>query len=121
MGIAGDADEKKSSGKADRKLKKQLRAKIVGERAKTLKPLERRIRELENSIVRTEAELGDLYEAINAVSEEGDNVKIARLSREIHAREEKIGTFFERLEFAHQEYEKFKLLFEKRMEAFDSS
>ncbi len=120
-GIAGDADEKKYGGKVDRKKKKQLRAKIVSERAKTLKPLERRIRDLENSIVRTEAELGDLYEAINAVSQEGDNVKIARLSREIHSCEEKIGASFERLEIAHREYEKFKELFEKRMEAFDGS
>ncbi len=119
--IADDEDEKACSGKVDRKKRKQLRAKIIGERAKALKPLEKRVKKLENAIVKAEAELEDLYGAIHAASEEGNNAKIAAASRKILSREEKIGASFERLEIAHREYEEQKALFEKRMEEFDGS
>jgi len=119
-GISDGEDERKCGGKADRKKKKQLRAKIIGERSKTLKPLERRIGELENSIVKLEAELDGLHEAILAVSGERDGMKIAGLYRKIHSCEREIQDLFERLEIAHREHEKYKALFEQRMEEFDA-
>lgn len=118
-GTADEAEDRRCGAKADRKLKKQLRAELVRERAKVLKPLERRIEELERDIVRIEGELDDLYEAIHLASEEGDNARIADVSRKIHSRERKIGKIFERLEIAHREHETQKTLYEERMDEHD--
>ena len=119
--MADTGDGKAFGGRVDRKRRKRLRANIIGERAKALKPLEKLAGKLEGSIVKMETELEHLYEAIHAASEEGDNARIADVSKKIHACEDRIGTFFERLEIAHREYEEQKALFDKRMDGFDGS
>jgi ATP-binding cassette subfamily F protein 3 len=118
--VVRDRDGKTGSGKTDKKQRKKLRAKIIGERRKTLKPLEEQIGRLERAIVRAEAELGDLYKAIHAASEDGGSEKIAELSKKIHVLEREIGDSFWRLDEIHREYEEHKAIFEKRMEEFES-
>jgi ATP-binding cassette subfamily F protein 3 len=112
-------DEKASGAKVDRKLKKKQRAEIIRERSKILKPLKRRIRDMESRIIHAEEELGDLYEAVHKVSKEGEGDKIAGLSRKINRYEMEIGDLFERLDAVQRKHDEQSALFEKRLEEFD--
>ncbi len=117
--IVDESDEKKCDKKVDRKQKKRLRARIISEKSKALKPLENRVRALESMIVKAETRLEDLHNAIVAASQEGASAKIAGLSKKIHYYEREIEASFERLETANRENEDLKVYFEKRLDDVD--
>ncbi len=110
-----EANEKKGKKKKERKEQRKLRSQFVGERAKVLKPLEKRIAGLEKKIVKTENDLKELHKAIVEASEDGKGDLIAELSRNIHNCEKVIETSFRMLEAASGEYEEQKGFFEKRL------
>jgi|WetSurMetagenome_2_1015567.scaffolds.fasta_scaffold22892_3 ATP-binding cassette, subfamily F, member 3 len=105
--------------KAGRKELRKMRADIARERGAALKPLEKRIAELEGAIVEAEAELSRLYEEIESASESCDGGAIADLSQRIHARKKEIETCFKLLEAAHKKYEARKAPFDLRMKDLD--
>jgi ATP-binding cassette subfamily F protein 3 len=113
-------DDRKSSARMDRKMKKKLRAEIIKERSKVLKPLEKRIRDLEDRIIHAESELGAFYEAIHKVSGEGGGGKIDELSRKISFYEVEIGECYERLDITEREYGEKSEMFKKRLDEFDN-
>ncbi|MGD1048515.1 MAG: ABC-F family ATP-binding cassette domain-containing protein, partial [Candidatus Krumholzibacteriaceae bacterium] len=100
-----EPDEGKREMRAARMAQKQARAEFIGERSKALRPLEKRIAELERRIVTAEAELERHYAAIESASKDGDSAAIAELSIKIHASKKEVETCFKRLESASLEYE----------------
>ncbi|MDZ7861110.1 MAG: ABC-F family ATP-binding cassette domain-containing protein [Candidatus Krumholzibacteriota bacterium] len=118
---AGGVDEKKVRKKKDRKKLRRLRSQFVRERAKALKPPQKKIAELEKKIVRGEGKLKKLHGEMIAASENGDGAAIEELSRKIHNCEEGIESSFKLLESASSEYEKQREMFEKRMDALDNT
>jgi ATP-binding cassette subfamily F protein 3 len=105
--------------KADRKELRKLRAAISQERSAALKPVERRVAGLEESIVDAETELARLYDEIESASKSGDGAAIAELSQKIHARRNEIEIAFKRLESANLEYERLKAPFDARMKELE--
>jgi ATP-binding cassette subfamily F protein 3 len=116
---ADEGDECKSEKKADRKAAKQARVEFIRERAKALKPLEKRVAEFESRIVKAEADLERLHAKIETASRQGDGAAIADLSKKIHARAKEIESCFRHLESASKEYERQKSIFDLRMREQD--
>ncbi len=69
--------------------------------------------------MKAEAELEDLHGEIEAASRQGDNARIAALSKRIHACEKVIETGFAELETASEAYHEKKQTFEKRFDDLD--
>ncbi|MDD3642571.1 MAG: ABC-F family ATP-binding cassette domain-containing protein [Candidatus Krumholzibacteria bacterium] len=113
------ADEEATGRRQDRRAAKRMRAGIVNERSRTLAPLKKRIDELERSIVGYEKELEKLHEEIEAASRQGDGARIAEASRGVGPCEQSIAQCFEKLEAAHDEYERLNREFEERLDAVD--
>jgi ATP-binding cassette subfamily F protein 3 len=91
---------------------RKLRAEIITQRSKVLKPLEKRIHGAETEIDRLENELKKLHEGMIEASHGQDGVKIAALSQEIHRCEERIDELFGELSEVTSEYEMKKKEFE---------
>jgi ATP-binding cassette subfamily F protein 3 len=113
-------DESLSERKADRKEMRRLRADLIRERGKALRPLERRFAELERAIVTAEKELASLYESIESASRDGDGAAVAESSIKIHACRKEIETCFTQLESVNREYEELKSTFDLRMKELES-
>lgn len=105
--------------KAGRKELRRRRAEIARERGAALRPLEKRIAELEGSIVKAEKELEGLYAEIEAASECCDGGAIADLSQKIHARKKEIESSFKLLETAHRKYEALRAPFDLRVKELE--
>lgn len=105
--------------KADRKELKRLRSELTRERSKVIRPLEKKIEKTETAIVKAEKELEGLHLEIEAASQQGDNAKIADLSKKIHACEKTVETGFAGLETASAEYHKKKEIFDKKFDELD--
>ncbi len=118
---AAGTDMKTAGKKADRKELKRLRTELVRERSKALRPLERKIEETETAIVKAEKELEKLHHEMEEASRSGDNMKIADLSKRIHACENDIESGFARLETGSALYHEQKEAFEKRLDELDRS
>ncbi len=112
---ADDGEESAGGRRAGRKELRKLRAEIARERGAALRPLEKRISELEGSIVDAETELARLYEDMESASEHCDGGAIADLSQKIHARRKDIETCFKLLEAVNLKYEARKAPFDLRM------
>ena len=92
-----------------------MRAEIARERGAALKPLEKRIAELEGTIVEAETELERLYGEMESASESCDGGAIADLSQKIHARKKEVETSFKLLESVNLKYEARRAPFDLRM------
>jgi ATP-binding cassette, subfamily F, member 3 len=114
------ADEPTSVSIADKKELRRLRAEITRERAKALRPLEKRVAEWEGRIVHAEAALERLYEEIESASRSSDGAAIAEVSIKIHTCRNEIKMCFEQLESVSLEYEERKSVFELRMKELDT-
>ena len=84
--------------KQARKEMRRKRSEIVNTRSKTVKPLEKRIKDIENTITARETELDQLNRSMQQASEDQDGVRIAELSRSIHACQAAIDELFKELE-----------------------
>ena len=119
-GTEGIAAGKKAAGtKQERKELKKRRSELVRERSKALRPLEREIEETETAIVKAEKELEKLHAGIEEASQNGDNSRIADLSKKIHSCERDIEAGFARLETASASYHEKKGSFEHRFDDLD--
>ncbi|MDD4857504.1 MAG: ATP-binding cassette domain-containing protein, partial [Candidatus Krumholzibacteria bacterium] len=106
--------------KTDKKALRQMRAEFNRERAKALKPFEKRMADLEARIVSAETELERLYEEVASASRDGDGGAVSELSIRIHKRKREAETCFERLESVSAEYEEQKSAFDLRMKELDT-
>lgn len=80
-------------------MERQARAKAVQDRARTLKPLEKRVASLEALIVSLERERDVTFENLAEASAQGDAAAIARLSK----KSREVGP---RIDWAYTELEK---------------
>jgi ATP-binding cassette subfamily F protein 3 len=98
----------------DRKELKRQRSHWVAERARALKPLERRIAAAEKTITDREVEMGYLNDAMMAAAGDQDGERIRELSRALAACQAAIDAAFGDLETATAAFEALKHSFEQR-------
>lgn len=102
-GVEGNSfSRQQSSGKKDMR---RMRAEIINNRSKTLGPLQKRIEEIENSIMVLEKELNESTKVLLKSSEKGDWQASAELSREISEAKARIDELFTELQFLSNELE----------------
>jgi ATP-binding cassette subfamily F protein 3 len=89
--------EEESRG-ANRKELRRIRAEIITNRSRTLGPLQQRIAQVEDTIMKLEREAEQDTGALLEASVKGDGESIRRLSKAIHISKERIDTLFEELE-----------------------
>jgi len=104
-----------SAGMTKKEIR-QKRSEIMAEKAKVLKPIEVRIKELENAIESHESKLEDLNADLIKASENKDAVQIKELSRSIHASNSRIEDFYGELEKLYVNKEKETAKFDKKMD-----
>jgi ATP-binding cassette subfamily F protein 3 len=90
--------EKKPYSKFNKKEFRRKRSEINSARGKAVKPLKKRIIEIENNIDLNEKKLNKLNETMLKASQQQDGVKIAELSRAIHSCKTNIDRLFNELE-----------------------
>ncbi|MCK4537278.1 MAG: ABC-F family ATP-binding cassette domain-containing protein [Candidatus Krumholzibacteria bacterium] len=105
----------------DRKTYKRLRAELIRERAKGLKPLEKKIEDMEEAIVGAEADLEKYHEEMAEVSAAGESERIGEISKGIHSCQETIEESFAALEVATAEYHTLKEKYDEKMDRLDAS
>ncbi|RLC33602.1 MAG: ABC transporter ATP-binding protein [Deltaproteobacteria bacterium] len=105
-----------SGNRLTRKQIRQKRSEIVTLRSKELKPLERRMEQVENEIETNEKQLSELNSAILEASRAMDGNRIAELSRLIHTCQTAIDELFEKLERLSTEFDEKNAVFEKQLE-----
>ncbi len=112
--------EAASDAKTDRKTLKRLRSEWVADRARVLKPLEKRIATAEKTIEEREVETGYLNDAMVAASQAQDGERIRELSQALHVCQQTIDAAFAELEAATDEFEARKREFEARRKEIES-
>jgi ATP-binding cassette subfamily F protein 3 len=99
-----------------RKELRKMRSEVITEKSKTLKPLEKRMAELEAAIETAEAELArwnrELVEAARAKA----SAKIVELSKAVHQRRKDVDAYLDELEPLLKAYETLKAEFDRRLE-----
>jgi ATP-binding cassette subfamily F protein 3 len=112
---------KKANTKPTKKELKRLRAEILSERSRKLKPIENRISELENDIESNENRLSELSREMMKASSESDGLQIQILSKAIHECRATVDRLFEELESSTDLLEEQSAEFDKRLEDLASS
>lgn len=100
-----------SREKVNKKEKRRLRSEIISERSKVIKPLERRVDNLEVEIEGHEKTLALYNETMQTLSQAGSGEEIAELARQIHFRQTEIDRLF-------GEYEQLSVQMEQHHEHF---
>jgi ATP-binding cassette subfamily F protein 3 len=104
-----------------RKELRKLRADLVAEKSRVLRPLESQISELEKSIERGEAQLGRMNKEIVEAAVAKDSVKIVSLSKAVHELRRDLDGWLEALEPVLREYETKKAEFDRRLAELDGA
>ena len=112
---AQDPDAKKGHGKK----KRQQRAAIVEARSKALRPLQKQIKALEESIMELEAKLEQTNHELNEAAQANDKDGIVSLSTEAAALQKKIDADFEELERVTTEHDWQAREFDQQLEPLD--
>jgi ATP-binding cassette subfamily F protein 3 len=100
-----------------RKDLRRIRAEIISERSRTLGALQKRIEEIEGSIMELEEKIDGNTKAILEASQMGNGMAISRFSREIHESREQIEILFDELEALTAEHDAKAGEFEERLNA----
>ena len=98
-----------------RKELRKLRAEVIAEKSKALRPLESRISELEKSIERGEAQLGRANKEVVEAAVAKDSVKVVALSKAVHDLRRQVDGWLEALEPLLQDYEARKADYDRRL------
>ncbi len=119
---AGEKDEpaeKTGQSKQTKKEARRKRSALNAERARILKPMQRRITQVENRIDDLEKEQRQLSDKMQAASEAMDGPAITDLSQALHTCQSAIDTLFDELETLTAEYEEQTALFEETVKRPD--
>ncbi len=116
--LARTAVSRKDRG-VNRKEKRKLKAALAFEKTKALGPIEKRIAEVEGSIVRLEKAAEESAQALLAASERSDADSIAGLSKQFHESRERIDSLFDELESLTADFELKSREYEARLRAFE--
>jgi ATP-binding cassette subfamily F protein 3 len=107
--------------KAARREQRRRRSEITARRARALKPLEIRMKGLEEEIERRDGELSGFTQAMQAASENRDGAKINEISQSIHACRQEIDRLFDALDRATREHENLNALFERELSELEDT
>lgn len=88
----------KENGGISRKDLRRLRAELIDSRSRTLGPMEVRISEVEEEIMRLEKQVDEDTESLVKVSVKGEGEGIKRLSKSIHEAKARIEDLFDELQ-----------------------
>jgi ATP-binding cassette subfamily F protein 3 len=106
-----------SNQAVNKKALRRKRAELVNEKSRTLGALQKKIDEIESTIMhleeKTEQDNKDLLDA--SVSGDGETIK--RLSKAVHASKSKIESLFAELEAMHARFEEHSKEFEEKLAA----
>jgi len=102
-----------------RKELRRLRAEIVAERSKRLKPLKTRIEEVEKEMAAREEEAKQVEAWLCEAATEGERESIAKLVQRSRVLKPEIQDLFEELEELINEHDRLKPEFEKRLAALE--
>ncbi|MFW6052298.1 MAG: ABC-F family ATP-binding cassette domain-containing protein [Desulfosalsimonas sp.] len=118
--VSGESgEEEDSSREISKKELRRRRSQVVTEKARTLKPLEDKIKKIEDTIVAWEEEMEELNRKMQEVSGSGDGREIAELSRAIHECREKIDEEFARLEELSEQADSMRAGFEALLKVLE--
>ncbi len=98
-----------------RKELRRLRAEIIAERSKRLKPLKSRIEEVEKEMAAREEEAKQVEALMCEAATEGQTESIAKLVQRSDVLKPEIQNLFEELEKLMHEHDRLKPEFEKRL------
>ncbi len=114
---APDAVRKQSPPKPELSKKeiRKRRSDIITERAKVLKPVEKRITDAENTIDACEKDLEKLNADMQAATESGNGDRITELAQAIHTCQTKIDEQFEELETLTELLESRSVQFDRKL------
>jgi len=94
---------------------RKLRAEIITNKSKVLKPIEKRMAEIEHSIVKLEKKVDDSTKALHDASLRGEGDDIQRLSKEIYDSQQKIEALFNELAGLTEDFERKSKEFEEQL------
>lgn len=102
----------------DKKVLRKRKAEIVQERSQTLKPLQRRIADLESEIERLEADLSRTIRRMVEASTRGDGEAIARLAREEKDIQARLESSYEELTVVTDKCERLAHCYARKLQEF---
>ena len=106
----------KSLTKADRKAQKKMKAELLQEKTRVLKPMAEKISEIESAIEQLESEFRENTELLVKASNEGNVEAIAALPKKNGILRPQIDDLYGQLEEITSTYEKESLEFQKKLE-----
>ncbi len=113
-----DASEPESP--ADRKNPRgmrKLRSGIIAERSRVIKPLEKRMSEVEAEIERNDTELRRMNEAVVEASRAKDGTQVVELSKSMHRTKSSTDRLFKELEWLTREHDEKDAAFVEKLKA----
>ena len=116
---AGDSGDAPAGPRLGKKELRRLRSEILTERAKILKPIERKIARAEEAIDGHEKSMEALNREMQEASEAGDGARIVNLSQAIHAAETAIEAHFNDLESLTAALDREAARFDKKLARID--
>ena len=99
---------------ADRKELRRIRGELINEKSRTLGPLQTKIDDIENKIIRLEETMDMDNSSLLEASQTGDSEGIKKLSKAIHDSKSMIDSLFSKLELINEELETKTKEFEER-------
>ena len=102
--------------KIGKKELRKMRTDLLAERAAALKPLETKMRELEQALQATENESNRLTQEIVEASRAGAGARIGEMSKTVHQLRKMIDAYLEELKPLLKDHESGKADFDKRLE-----
>ena len=119
MKIADIPGDRPTGPRLGKKELRRLRSEILTERAKILKPIEKKIARTEDAIDRQEKAMDILNQEMQEASEAGDGPRIMSLSQAIHAAETAIEAHFNDLEALTAVLDEEASRFDKKLSQID--
>ncbi len=109
-------ESKREGASLNKKDLRKLRSDILSRKARELKPLEKKLAEVEQLIDEKEGELSRMNEELVQASAQGESSKITELSKAVHLLQSEIDTLFEEFEELTEKTESLNELFDKELE-----
>lgn len=101
--------------KTSKKGQRKIRSELIAAKSRELKPLETAIAEIENRIVADEETMSTLSLAIQEAAQSGEGARIAALSKELAACQDRMEEAFNKLDVLSRQYEEKKAFYETQL------
>jgi ATP-binding cassette subfamily F protein 3 len=108
------------SNRLSKKQVRRQRSELLAERARSLRPLEEEMAQIEDHIDALEKRLHDHHADMQTATREGNGESIAEISVAIHTCQSQIDRLFRQLESAGDHYERLKAQFDEKLAQFEA-